>query len=407
MHDYFIEGRLIGTKGFQTITDGLLVIDGQRIVYAGEKGAIDSKKLYDEGAAQTLKACSIAPGFFDCHAHLNGEEDAGYFADGKLLGDRLLGAAYQAGLILDSGFTCVRDMSQAGLYLSRAQERGILRSPRIVPGGRLLGCTSGHIDNDPELSKEMYNRLSQDYRLCDGPDDCTQAVREQFRQGARFIKICATGGVSSASDDVDDLQFSPEELRAIVDEARRHHSYVCAHCTGSEGAYQALVAGVSCIEHGVMLTEREIDLMARNKATLVTTLAISLHVAQFPGLPDWMRSKAARCAESNIKTIQMARKAGIRIALGSDFSNSPNTRYSTLGREFVAMTAAGVSNIEAIAAGTINAAQLLSMENDAGTLEAGKLADFVLIDGDPLYDISVLADSKNVKSVFLGGKKVK
>lgn len=407
MHDFFVKGTLIGTKDFQTVEDGLLVIDHDRITYAGDSSSDEAAALLKEGAGETVSAQSVAPGFFDCHAHLNGEENAGSFADGKLLGDRILGAAYQVGLILDAGFTGIRDMSQAGLYLSRAQERGILRSPRIVPGGRLLGCTSGHVDDAAEFTKEQYNRFCQDYRLCDGADDCTLAVREQFRQGARFIKICATGGVSSSTDDVNDVQFSPEELRAIVNEAKRHHSYVCAHCTGAEGAYQALLAGVSCIEHGVMLTQREIDLMKEKNATLVTTLAISLHVADFPGLPDWMRKKASKCAVCNRKTIDMARKAGIRIVLGTDFGNSKNTLYSQLGKEFVAMTEAGMTNLEAIKAGTINAAELLGVQEQTGTLEKGKLADVVLINGNPLENISVLADSVNISTVFLGGRKVK
>ena len=192
-------------------------------------------------------------------------------------------------------------MSEAGLYLSRAVDRGILRGPRIMPGGRILGITSGHVDLNPHFSKEFSNMTDPLSRLVDGADDCVLGVREQFRKGAKFIKICATGGVSSPTDRVDDTQFSPEELRAIVDETKRHHSYVAAHCTGNEGAYQALLAGVDCIEHGVMLTQREIDLMAKKDVTLVTTLSVSLGVANIPGLPDWMAEKAKRCAEANVK----------------------------------------------------------------------------------------------------------
>ena len=192
----------------------------------------------------------------------------------------------------------------------------------------------------------------------------------------------------------------------MVDEAKRHHSYVAAHCTGSEGAYQALLAGVECIEHGVMLTQREIDLMAEKNIPLVTTLYVSLACAKMDG-PDWFKRKASMCAEANIRTIDMARKAGIRIAFGTDFSNSKGTPLLKNGREFEAMIQAGMTPMEAIRAGTSNAAYVLRREKEVGTLEVGKLADIALVDGDPTADISVLADASHVTAVFQGGKKVK
>lgn len=403
MYDYIIKGKLIDGVSDSPVENGLVAIDGERIAYAGDSAAF----RFPHVGAEVMEADTILPGFIDCHAHLTGEEDAGSFANGKLFGDQLLGAAHQVGILLDAGFTGLRDMSEAGLYLSRAAERGVLRSPRIMPGGKILSITSGHMDMRPEMSKETYNACDHVARMCDGPDDCVLAAREQFRMGARFIKICATGGVSSPTDRVDDVQFSPEELGVIVGEAKRHHTYVSAHCTGNEGAYQALLAGVACIEHGVMLTQREIDLMAEKDATLVTTLAVSLGVARMPNLPGWMRNKAETAAECNIRTIDMARKAGIRIALGTDYSNSKNTPYAGIGREFAAMVEAGMTPMEAIKAGTINAAYLMRAESETGSLAAGKLADVVLVNGDPTEDISCLGDSGNITAVFLGGKKVK
>lgn len=398
---YVLKGRVITAVSDAAIENGMVVVNGERIEYVGEYDASrlpEGAEVFDAGSGTVL------PGFIDCHAHLTGEEDAGSFADGKLFGDQLLGAAYQCGLLLDSGFTGVRDMSEAGLYLSRAVERGVLRGPRIMPGGRVMGITSGHTDLEPGQPKEEFNRTNHLAYLVDGVDDCIRGVREQFRMGAKFIKICATGGVSSPSDRVDDVQFSPEELRAIADEAKRHHSYVTAHCTGYEGAYAALKAGITCIEHGIFLTQREIDLMKEMDATLVTTLAVSLGVANIPGLPDWMAKKTKACAEANVRTIQMAREAGIRIAFGSDYSNSENSPYKSLGSEFRAMTRAGMTNMEAIKAGTINAAYLMMTDCETGSLEEGKLADIVIVDGDPLADIDVLTDADHVKLVMLNGR---
>ena len=400
MENIVLRGRLIDGVSPQAIEDGAVHILGDSIAYAGPGDGLqipEGARVIDAGAG------AILPGFIDCHAHLTGEEDA---AGSQFFGDQLLGAAHQLGILLDAGFTGLRDMSEAGLYLSRATKRGILRGPRILPGGRILGITGGHVDLFPALPKGEVNARDHLTRLVDGPDECMLGVREQFRVGAKFIKICATGGVSSPADGLDDVQFSPAELRAIVEETARHGGYVAAHCTGSEGAYQALKAGVTCIEHGVMLTQREIDLMAEMDATLVSTLTVSLGVANIPDLPEWMAVKAKRCAEANLKTIEMARKAGLRIALGTDFSNSKNTPYAKTGVEFFSMTRAGMTAMEAIRAGTSNAAHLMR-DDRIGILRAGMLADVVVVDGNPLEDIQVLNGSEHVKHVFLGGKQVK
>lgn len=399
MGSMLLLGRVVDGVADAPLEDGAVLVEGGRIAYAGPREGCP------ETDAEVVRAGdgTVMPGFIDVHAHLNGEEDAGDFADGRMFGDQLVGAVHQVGELLDAGFTGIRDMSLAGVFLSRGTERGAIRGPRIVPGGRLLGITSGHVDDHPELSREQANACDYTAVLCDGPSECVRAVREQFRIGAAFIKICATGGVSSPTDRLDDVQFSPEELRAIVGEAKRHHSYVTAHCTGYEGAYQALLAGVECIEHGVMLTEREIGLMAERDVPLVSTLWISLGVAKLPGLPDWMREKAKACAEHNLRTIEMAREAGIRIALGTDFSNSPNTRYRENGKEFEAMVRAGLTPMEAIKAGTANAARVMRMDDQIGTLEVGKLADVVVVDGDPVADINCLASADHVRLVLKGG----
>lgn len=400
MSKILLKGRIIDAVSDEPIENGAVLIEDNRIVYVGN--ASDCSEI--DAQVYSCENGTIMPGFIDVHAHLAGNEDAGNFNDGRMFGDQLIGGVYQIGLLLDSGFTGIRDMSEAGLYLSRGVERGAIRGPRIVPGGKVLGITSGHVDFGPHMSKEYINANDHLSHLCDGPDDCVRAVREQFRNGAKFIKICATGGVSSPTDRVDDVQFSPEELRAIVGEAKRHHSYVCAHCTGYEGAYQALLAGVECIEHGVMLTQREIDLMAEKNIPLTSTLTVSLGVANMPGLPAWMHEKAVNCAENNKKTIAMARKAGIRIALGTDFSNSPNTPYTENGREFEAMVRGGMTPMESIKAGTINAAYAMRMDDQIGSLEAGKLADVVIVDGNPLEDIFCLAHADHVKMVIKDGK---
>lgn len=399
---YALKGRLIDGISDTAVENGIVIIEDEKITYAGDAGGCTI--AHD---AVVIEGETILPGFGDCHTHLTGEENAGEFRDHAPFGDQLLGAAYQAGLLLDAGFTSVRDMSEQGFYLERARKNGILRAPKIMPGGRCLSITGGHGDVWPYMTKEEYNKYNCIGVMCDGVDECVQAVRDQFRKGAEFIKIFATGGVSSPNDRIDDVQFSPEEIRAIVEEAHRHHTYVAAHCTGYEGAYQALIAGVECIEHGVMLTQREIDLMAEKNVPLVSTLAVSLGAANIPGLPDWLHKKAADAAAYNTRTIDMARKAGIRIALGTDFSNSPNSPYLENGAEFRAMIKAGMTPMEAIKAGTINAAHVMRRDNETGSLEAGKLADVVITDGDPLEDIECITAAEHITHVFMNGQKVK
>lgn len=398
MYDYILTGTIIDGIHETPLENGLVAIEGNTLAYVGPAGGF----VIPEGVP-VYAGRTILPGFIDCHIHLSGEEDA---CDGAAFGDTLLAAAYQTGLLIDSGFTSVRDMSEQGTYLARAQKKGILRAPRIMPGGKCLSVTAGHGDDGHNMTKEEINRKSPTCVLCDGPAECLQAVRQQFRKGAEFIKIFATGGVSSPTDGVDDVQFSFEELQTIVAEAKRHHTYVAAHCTGNEGAYQALLAGVECIEHGVMLTQREIGLMAEKNIPLVSTLFVSELCATLQG-PQWFMEKASRCYAANVNTIAMARKAGIRIAFGTDFSNSKNTAYHAEGREFEAMVRAGMTPWEAIQAGTINAAHVLRKADRLGSLEVGKLADVVLVDGDPLADISVLAHADHITAVFQDGKKVK
>lgn len=399
MSRFVLKGRIIDGVSDKALEKGVVCFT-EKIEYCGPE---EGFKIPQDAEVLDAGTGTILPGFIDCHAHLTGEEDSG---GSQFFGDQLLGAAYQAGLLLDAGFTSLREMSEAGLYLSRAVERGALRGPRILPGGKLLGITGGHVDAVLHLPKEFTNAHDHCHRLVDGADDCILGVREQFRAGAKFIKICATGGVSSPGDRIDDVQFSPEELKAIVEETKRHHGYVAAHCTGNEGAYQALKAGVTSIEHGVFLTQREIDLMAELDVSLVTTLAIALGVSKLPGLPDWMAKKAEACAEANIKTIAMARKAGIRIVLGTDFGNTKNFPYLNNGREFAAMTEAGMTPMEAIRAGTANAAKLM-MNDRIGTLETGKIADIAVVEGNPLEDISALNGAENILLVFQAGKRVK
>lgn len=396
MGAYAIFGRVIDGVSDRPTEDGLVVVRDRRIEYAGPAAGHTPPPDAD---VIRVEDATILPGFIDCHAHFTGGVDTLRTTHYELI----LRAAHGIGELLDAGFTGAREMSVFGPYLKRAVEGGYLRGPRIMPGGRLLSITGGHGDMDPNYPLPYVREQDPVSVFADGVESCLRAVREQFRIGAEFIKVLATGGVSSAADDLDDIQYSPEELRAIVEEARRHGTYVAAHCMGTAGTLAALEAGVLSVEHGVFLDERCVELMVAQDVTLVPTLSVALGIRRMKDLPRHIYEKGKLCAEASLRSVELARRAGVRIALGTDFSNSKNSPYSQNGKEFVALCEAGLTPMEAIQAGTRNAAHLLRRAHELGTLEAGKLADVVVVEGDPLADVSILADARNVKVVLKDG----
>lgn len=393
-----IFARVIDAVSDVPIENGMVELEDERIVYVGERKACSdpSARIFE------LEDATVMPGFIDAHAHLCGSESVHKSGDTPY--DLLLTTVRDLKDLVDAGVTGVRDMSAFGSSLKRAIEAGNIVGPRIMPGGRVMSISSGHCDPDPMLTPQEVNRRDLVGCLVDGPEDCYRMTRQQFREGAQFIKVCATGGVSSAVDDFNDIEFSPEEMRVIVEEAARHNTYVTAHCTGTEGTKQAIRNGVKCIEHGVLLDEECVQLMAEKDIPLVTTLSVSLGIADMKGLPEYMMKKAKALGNASKHSFELAHQYGIRVALGTDYSNSPNTPYHEIGKEFYSLTRCGYSNMEAIKAGTINGAYLMKSDDKFGSLEAGKLADLVVINGDPSKDIMLLADADNVRLVMIGGE---
>lgn len=398
---FVLKGRVISCKGDEVIENGVIAVEQDRITFVGSEGDWEAKPEYE--VISFKEDVTIMPGFIDCHTHLTGTESGVYGFGNANNFDRLINATEHMGILLNAGFTTIRDMSIFSPALQRGVERGKLRGPKVFPGGRVMGISSGHSDGNPYLSKDYLNAEDPIGYIVDGLEGCLIGTREQFRTGAKFIKICATGGVSSMSDALDDVQFSMEELKVIVEEAKRHGTYVAAHCSGTEGTYQALLAGVTSIEHGIKLDNRCIELMVKSNATLVPTISISLGFPTYEGLPDYMVEKGILCAEYHLKSIEMARKANIKIAYGTDFSNSKNTSYKNNGKEFESLVKAGLTPLEAIKAATINSAPLVN-NDDIGRLEAGLIADIVVAKGNPLENISLLGNSENILSVIKNGK---
>ncbi len=392
-------GTMIDGISDQALEHAMVVVEEDRILYAGQEG---SYPVPEGTQSVRIEDAFILPGWIDAHIHMSGGESRNRCGDTR--DDLLLTAMKDYTELVDSGITGIRDMSAFGIALKRAGEKGILTGPAIFPGGRVLSVTAGHCDFDTVITPEEANKRDVTGYIMDGVEGCLKGVRLQFREGAEFIKICATGGVSSAVDNVNDIQFSNEELKVIVEEAERHGTYVAAHCTGTAGTLQALKAGIGCVEHGVMLDEECIELMVNNNVPLVTTLTVALGLADMKNLPEYMMRKAVSIKESAMKSFEMARKAGIRVALGTDYSNSVNTPFSGIGKEFYSLTRCGYTPMEAIKAGTMNGAYLMKRDHETGSITAGKKADLMVVKGNPLKNIKVLSDAVNVKLVLINGK---
>ncbi len=391
-------GRVIDAVGEEPIEKGLVVVEGERIVYAGE----ESEYSIPRGAEVVeIGAGTVMPGFIDCHAHLCGWESI--HRSGETHYDLLLTTVRDLEELVDAGVTGVRDMSAFGRPLRDAIRKGNIKGPRIMVGGRVLSISSGHCDLSPWKTVEEANRDDVISYIMDGPEACYRGVRQQFREGAEFIKICATGGVSSAVDDFDDREFSEEELKVIIGETKRHNTYVTAHCTGTEGMKAALKAGIGCVEHGVKLDEECVRIMKENHVPLVTTLSVSLGIGEMQGLPEHMQRKARALEGCAMNSFRMAHEAGLTVALGTDYSNSPNTPFREIGKEFYSLTRCGYTPMEAIKAGTTNGALLMKSRDQFGQLKAGMLADLVVVDGNPLEDIRILGHADHVKMVLIGG----
>lgn len=391
-----ITGRLIDGRSDTCIENGLVSVGNGIIEYAG-----DAAGYTIPANAVTIRAegRTILPGLIDCHTHLTGEKNR----TGYTVFDALLTVSQELPLLLDAGFTTVRDMSLFSSALKRAQQAGQLRGPRIVAGGRLISPLGGHGDMMPELPKEVASGMNLTCCLADGVDECLKTVRMQFRDGAEFIKISATGGVSSRADGLDDVQFSDEEIAAIAAEASRHGSYVAAHCSNAAGTKQAIRNGVRCIEHGIELDDECIMLMQKYHVPVITTLYISHMVASSDAFPDYMREKARAAVKNHCKSMQRAKEAGLCIAYGTDFGNSALTPYLGNGRELTAIVNAGFTPMEAIQIATYNSACAIRHEKEIGSLEAGKRADIIIANGDPLENISVLTDAAHILFVMQDG----
>lgn len=400
-------GRLIDGTGRAPVDDAVVVIEGDRIGQVGRAGEVKIPSGPDTQVLDTAGK-TLMPGLIECHIHLNGEVtfDAYRRYLAPVEEERLLRSAADALRMLESGFTTLRDVgSKFAPILKNAARNGVIVAPRIFGAGHALGVTGGHGDW-AHFPYEWVVEGKFRAWLVDGVDECRRVVRRQFRDGADLIKVIASGGgLTNTAEDLAGMgvpEFSPDELRAIVEEARMRRAKVAAHTTGGESVRQAVTAGVDSIEHG-MIGESDfgiLDTMAERGTVLDPTMAIMYRTAyegDRMGVFKGGQEAAKRILDVQRRMVEEAKRRGVVVVLGTDCVGSLGAGESAL--ELWLLAGAGLSNMEAIVAGTKNGAVALGLQRDLGTLEPGKVADILVLAKDPLGDIRVLEDKANIVHV--------
>ncbi len=383
-------GTLIDGISNEPIKNMTIVVEKNKIIAVtnGFSTAGTGDKSID------LKTKTVTPGWIDMHVHLEQETKKGNLADRFTLNptDVAFESIKYANVTLLAGFTTVRDLGGSGVNISlhNAISKGLVIGPRIYTAGKAIGTTGGHADPTNGYRKDLMGDPGPKEGVINGVEDAYQAVRQRYKEGSDLIKITATGGVLSQAKDGANAQFTEEEIKAIVAAAKDYGFKVAAHAHGPEGMKRAIRAGVNSIEHGTFMDDEGIQLMKQYGTWLVPTIIAGKSTADSAKIPGYyseiVTPKALTTGLQIQATFAKAYKAGVKIAFGTDAGVFPHGKNWI---EFGYMIEAGMPAMEAIKAATINAAELLGEKNRLGSIEVGKLADIIAIDGDPLKDARV------------------
>lgn len=337
-----------------------------------------------------LKTKTVTPGWIDTHVHLSHQTNPNGYLERLQLNDAdyAYRSVVHAQKTLMAGFTTVRDAGGSiVISLKHAINQGLIAGPRIYVAGTPLGSTGSHGDPTNGLRKDLMGDPGPAAGVANGVDQCIKAVRQRYKEGSDVIKIMATGGVLDVSSSGSAPQFTQDEMNAIVSTARDYGLKVMAHAHGAEGIKRALNAGVTSIEHGTLMDDQCIDLFKQTGAWYVPTIIAGKSVADSAKktgyYPPMVARKALEIGPKLQSTMGKAYRAGVRIAFGTDAGVYQHGRNWL---EFTYMIEAGMPAMDAIKAATVNAAELLGVKEQLGSIEAGKIADIVAVDGDPLTD---------------------
>jgi imidazolonepropionase-like amidohydrolase len=377
--------------GHRMSTPGLVVVSGTTILGVGAQAPMPSgAKVIDFGDA------TLSPGLMDAHTHLaypSVGDFRQFILDGlqKTIAERTLIATVNLKKTLMAGITTARDVGSTDFMdvgLRNAVQAGIIPGPRMLVAVHAIGATGGHCDFQDGFREGVFGRESApEDGVINGPEEARKAVRLNAKYGADVIKTCATGGVLSLTDAVDTPQLTQEELNAIVDEAHALRRKTAAHAHGAEGAKRAIRAGIDSIEHGTFMDDEALDMMKTRGTVFIPTLMATQGGREMlakGGYPAAVEAKMRAAIEAINQTMKRAIAKGVKIGMGTDAAVYPHGRNP---EEFHMLVDLGMPPIDALRAGTSVDAELLGIQDRVGTLEPGKLADVVVIPGDPIQNI--------------------
>jgi imidazolonepropionase-like amidohydrolase len=390
-------GRLLDVRTGQVLTEMTVVTESGRIA------GVEKGYLAPSGSDQVidLRQRTVMPGLIDCHVHLEGETGP-HELEKEIQRNPADLAFLSVGLAektLMAGFTTVRDLGGTGVNISlrKAINSGLIRGPRVYTAGKPLSSTGGHADPTDGFRQDLMGNPGPAEGVVNGAEECRKAVRMRYKEGSDLIKVMASGGVLSMEKDGLGAQLTEEELKAIVETARDYGMRVAAHAHGPEAIKRAILAGVNSIEHGTYMDDADIALFKQYGTWYVPTIIAGKSVgdsANKPGyFPEIIATKARLIGPHLQATFARAYKAGVRIAFGTDagvYAHGQNWM------EFVYMNEAGMPAWETIRAATLNAADLIGISDQTGTIEKGKWADVVAVEGDPTQDIHAMGRMKFV-----------
>ncbi len=395
-----IADRVIDGVGDKARTNTVVVVDGERIVAVGDRSAIPAGARVIE-----LPGSTLMPGFINCHEHplMYGDDYQNAHLQASSAYKALMGlAALQRQLL--AGWTTVRVMGDADVFyanqdIRKTVDAGVFIAPRLTGAGHYLSITGGGGDVN-DMSPEQD--ISAVGLVVDGPEEVRKGIREEIKYGSDWIKLLVTGAYQSVGDDPRNVAFSPEELRAAVEEANRHGVPVAAHAHAADGIKQAVAAGVRSIEHGTFIDDEGIRMMAEQGTFLVPTIYVGDYYAEGDKLraQDKQDDYTVNQRPKFLAAVGRAHKAGVKVAVGIDLGGYM-TDPVVFVREMTVLVEAGFTPMEAIQAGTRVSAELLRWDDRLGTVQAGKLADLVAVSGNPLDDMKAL---EKVEFVMVGGK---
>ncbi len=388
MTTVFTHANIIDVIGETVLKDGNVLVESGIIKEIGSGISVpEEAKVVDLGGKTLL------PGLFNCHVHMCSDAGTGVretISDAAVT----IRALKNLKTLVESGVTYVRDAGAPNYIdvdLHNAQVKGGILAPEMQTSGRCICMTGGHGHDSG--------------READGPDDCRKAAREQLKAGASWIKLMATGGVMTKGVEPGSPQLTEDELRAAIEEAHKAGAKTFTHAQGMEGIKNALRAGIDSIEHGFFMDDWCFDFMKEHNVFFVPTLAAPYWIREYgtgAGIPDYMVEKVERTIDAHQDTFRRAHKAGVKIALGTD-AGTPFNEYDKTAFECVLMVENGMTPMEAIQCGTINAAELLDVKDTHGSITVGKKANFAVFEKNPLDDIHALLDCA---MTVLGGEIV-